>query len=139
MTTIDIQPPLLYREATDRNGRNYRIGETDRDIMGRPRWTMVLFPWMAMMGISSAEYAFTSAEDTRHEAHTWSSGHIFWLMGGLGVLPGGRRLPGRAAARERLAARPERDDGRGGADRPGRSGADHVAALHEPVVATAAL
>ncbi len=54
---------------TDRNGRVYRIGETDRDIMGRPRWTMVLFPWMGMLGISSSEYAFTSAEDTLHEAH----------------------------------------------------------------------
>jgi len=34
-----------------------------------------------MMGISSAEYAFTSAEDTLHDAHLWNSGHIFWLMG----------------------------------------------------------
>ncbi|MFD7445407.1 OFA family MFS transporter [Streptomyces sp. NPDC059909] len=81
MTTIDIQPPVRYKEVTDGNGRSYRIGESDRDIMGRPRWTMVLFPWMGMLGISSSEYAFTSAEDTLHEAHLWSSGHIFWLMG----------------------------------------------------------
>ncbi|KPI27901.1 OFA family MFS transporter [Streptomyces sp. NPDC048253] len=81
MTTTDYSPSLPYREVTDRNGRVYRIGESDRDIMGRPRWTMVLFPWMGMLGISSSEYAFTSAEDTLHDAHLWSSGHIFWLMG----------------------------------------------------------
>jgi MFS family permease len=78
-TTHPPSPP--YREVTDRNGRTYRIGETDRDIMGRPRWMMVLLPWIGMMGISSSEYAFTSAEDTLHEAHLWDSGHIFWLMG----------------------------------------------------------
>lgn len=81
MTTTDLSTSVPYREVTDRNGRLYRIGETDRDIMGRPRWTMVLFPWMGMLGISSSEYAFTSAEDTLHDAHLWGSGHIFWLMG----------------------------------------------------------
>ncbi|MET7620677.1 OFA family MFS transporter [Streptomyces sp. NPDC005408] len=81
MTTTDISTPVAFREVTDRNGRVYRLGETDRDIMGRPRWTMVLFPWIGMLGISSSEYAFTSAEETLHDAHLWSSGHIFWLMG----------------------------------------------------------
>lgn len=81
MTTTDYATPVAYREVTDAGGRLYRIGETDRDIMGRPRWTMVLFPWMGMLGISSSEYAFTAAEDTLSEAHLWSNGHIFWLMG----------------------------------------------------------
>ncbi|WP_326633762.1 MULTISPECIES: OFA family MFS transporter [unclassified Streptomyces] len=81
MTTTDISSHIPYREVTDRNGRVYRLGETDRDIMRRPRWTMVLLPWIGMMGISSSEYAFTSAEETLHDAHMWASGHIFWLMG----------------------------------------------------------
>lgn len=81
MTTTDISTSVPYREVTDRNGRVYRLGETDRDIMRRPRWTMVLLPWIGMMGISSSEYAFTSAEETLHDAHMWASGHIFWLMG----------------------------------------------------------
>ncbi|MDX3767496.1 OFA family MFS transporter [Streptomyces sp. NBC_01527] len=81
MTTTDIQSHIPFREVTDGNGRVYRLGETDRDIMRRPRWTMVLFPWLGMMGISSSEYAFTSAEETLHDAHLWASGHIFWLMG----------------------------------------------------------
>jgi MFS family permease len=81
MKTTDYSASVPYREVTDRNGRVYRIGESDVDIMGRARKWMVILPWVGMMGISSAEYAFTSAEDTLHEAHLWSSGHIFWLMG----------------------------------------------------------
>lgn len=81
MTTTDYTTPVPYQEVTDHNGRVYRIGESDVDIMGRKRAWMVFLPWAGMMGISSAEYAFTSAEDTLHEAHLWSSGHIFWLMG----------------------------------------------------------
>ncbi|MEU9478887.1 OFA family MFS transporter [Streptomyces sp. NPDC048191] len=81
MKSTDLSIPVPFREVTDRNGRVYRIGETDVDLMGRTRMWMVVLPWVGMMGISSAEYAFTSAEDTLHEAHLWSSGNIFWLLG----------------------------------------------------------
>ncbi|MCW2557543.1 MAG: transporter [Mycobacterium sp.] len=70
-----------FKEVVDKNGRVYRIGETDRDILGRSRAWMVWLPWIAMMAISSSEYAFTSAEDTLAEAHGWGHGHIFWLLG----------------------------------------------------------
>ncbi len=76
--TTTAQP---YREVTDDNGRIYRVGESDIDIMGRKRRWMVILPWIGMMAISSAEYAFASAEDTLHEAHHWDSLHIFWLLG----------------------------------------------------------
>lgn len=80
MTTTEDRSVLPYREVTDRNGRTYRIGESDVDIMGRKRKWMVILPWVGMMGISSAEYALASAEDTLHTAHHWASGHIFWMM-----------------------------------------------------------
>jgi MFS family permease len=48
--------------------------------MGRPRWLMVLLPWFGMMGISVSEYAYASAEETLHEAHGWSTTHIFWML-----------------------------------------------------------
>ena len=41
--------PSTYREVVDDNGRVYRIGETDRDILGRSRVWMVWMPWLAMM------------------------------------------------------------------------------------------
>ncbi|WP_069885097.1 OFA family MFS transporter [Streptomyces luteocolor] len=81
MTTTDIPAAVPYREVRDAGGRVYRIGETDLDIMGRKRKWMVILPWVGMMGISSAEYAFASAEDTLHTAHGWSSLHIFWMLG----------------------------------------------------------
>lgn len=80
-TTSTSQPPVTYREVTDHNGRVFRVGESDLDIMGRKRKWMVILPWVGMMGISSAEYAFASAEDTLHTAHSWSSLHIFWMLG----------------------------------------------------------
>jgi len=77
---ISTSPPN-FKEVVDKNGRVYRIGETDRDILGRSRAWMVWLPWISMMAISSSEYAFTSAEDTLVEAHGWGHGHIFWLLG----------------------------------------------------------
>jgi len=76
--TVTEQP---YREIVDVNGRIYRVGESDIDIMGRRRKWMVILPWVGMMGISSAEYAFASAEETLHTAHGWGSLHIFWMLG----------------------------------------------------------
>ncbi|SHN47106.1 Sugar phosphate permease [Cryptosporangium aurantiacum] len=73
--------PAGYREVTDVNGRTYRVGETDKALMGRSRRWMVILPWFAMMAISSSEYAFTSAEETLSTAHGWHGSHIFWLLG----------------------------------------------------------
>lgn len=70
-----------FREVRDSNGRVYRIGESDRDIMGRPRWTMVFFPWLGMLGISVAEYAFGAAESTLRESQGWSETGLFWMLG----------------------------------------------------------
>ncbi len=112
MTTIDYSTPVPYREVTDHNGRMYRIGESDVDIMGRGRKWMVILPWIGMMGISSAEYAFTSAEDTLHEAHLWDSGHIFWLMGVWVFFQAAVAFPAGQAARERQTAGPYGDDAR---------------------------
>ncbi|MZD05651.1 MFS transporter [Streptomyces sp. SID5785] len=80
MTATELSSSVPYREVTDANGRMYRVGESDIDIMGRKRKWMVILPWVGMMGISSAEYAFASAEDTLHTAHSWNSAHIFWMM-----------------------------------------------------------
>jgi MFS family permease len=80
MTTTDLPASVPYREVADVNGRVYRVGETDVDVMGRKRKWMVILPWVGMMGISSAAYAFASAEETLHTAHHWDSGHIFRML-----------------------------------------------------------
>ncbi|MGW5862908.1 OFA family MFS transporter [Streptomyces sp. NPDC055239] len=69
-----------YREITDEHGRVYRMGETDRDILGHSRKIMVYLPWLAMMAISVFEYAFGSAEDTLSHAHGWTQSNTFWIL-----------------------------------------------------------
>ncbi|GGV04577.1 OFA family MFS transporter [Streptomyces spectabilis] len=73
-------PERSYRELTDARGRVYRVGESDRQILGRPRWTMVVLPWVAMIAISVFEYAYGAAEDTLSEAHHWTSSNTFWVL-----------------------------------------------------------
>ncbi|GHH82043.1 MFS transporter [Streptomyces sulfonofaciens] len=69
-----------YREVTDGKGRVYRIGESDRDILGHSRKLMVYLPWVAMMAISVFEYAYGSAEDTLSSAHHWTQSNTFWIL-----------------------------------------------------------
>ncbi|QNP69218.1 OFA family MFS transporter [Streptomyces roseirectus] len=69
-----------YREVTDARGRVYRVGETDRDILGHSRKLMIYLPWLAMMAISVFEYAYGSAEDTLSHAHGWTQSNTFWIL-----------------------------------------------------------
>ncbi|MFE4022247.1 OFA family MFS transporter [Streptomyces sp. NPDC059101] len=72
---------IAYREITDAKGRVYRIGETDRELLGgHSRKLMVYLPWLAMMAISVSEYAYGSAEDTLSHAHGWSQSDTFWIL-----------------------------------------------------------
>ena len=69
-----------YREVIDANGRVYRVGETDRQLLGRSRAWMVWLPWVAMMAVSVYEYGYGAAEEAIREAHHWSMSQTFWLL-----------------------------------------------------------
>jgi MFS family permease len=69
-----------YREIIDGNGRVYRVGESDRQLLGRSRSWMVWLPWIAMMAVSVYEYGYGAAEEALREAHHWSMGQTFWLL-----------------------------------------------------------
>ncbi|WP_059017897.1 OFA family MFS transporter [Mycobacterium sp. M26] len=69
-----------YREIIDAKGRVYRVGETDRDILGRSRASMVWLPWIATMAVSVFEFGFGAAEGTLEQAHGWSLSQTFWLL-----------------------------------------------------------
>lgn len=77
MTTTSTTTTAPYKEIKDGNGRVYRVGESARDILGGPRRMMVFLPWGAMIGISVAEYAYGSAEETLSSVHGWSSTNTF--------------------------------------------------------------
>lgn len=97
---------VAYREITDTNGRVYRVGETDRDLLGFPRWLMVLLPWIAMMGISISEYGFGAAEATLREVNGWSLSQTFWLVSVWVLFEAGMQFPtGRLREKNIVSAR----------------------------------
>ncbi len=69
-----------YREITDANNRVYRVGETDRQLLGRSRAWMVWLPWAAMMAISVYEYGYGAAAKSLRDAHHWTMSETFWLL-----------------------------------------------------------
>ncbi|MET0473816.1 MAG: OFA family MFS transporter [Mycobacterium sp.] len=69
-----------YREIIDANNRVYRVGETDRELLGRSRASMVWLPWVAMMAVSIYEYGYGAAEESIREAHGWTMSETFWLL-----------------------------------------------------------
>src|SRR6202048_3714209 len=72
--------PASYRDVTDANNRVYRVGETDRELLGRSRAWMVWLPWAAMMAISVYEYGYGAAAKSLRDAHGWSMSQTFWLL-----------------------------------------------------------
>jgi MFS family permease len=69
-----------YTIVTDAEGRDYRIGETDVQLLGRSRAWMMWMPWIAMLAISVFEYGFGAASDTLKEHNGWSTSQTFWIV-----------------------------------------------------------
>lgn len=82
-----------YREITDANNRVYRIGESDREILGRSRSWMVWLPWLAMMAVSVYEYGYGAAEEAIRDAHGWSMSETFWLLAIWALFQAGIAFP----------------------------------------------
>jgi MFS family permease len=69
-----------YTIVTDAAGRDYRVGETAEQLMGRSRAWMMWMPWIAMLAISVFEYGFGAASDTLKEHNNWSTSQTFWIV-----------------------------------------------------------
>src|ERR1700736_6443956 len=100
-----------YRDVTDANNRVYRVGETDRELLGRSRAWMVWLPWAAMMAVSVYEYGYGAAAKSLRDAHGWSMSQTFWLLSiwaffqALVAFPAGRlREKGIVSARAAMLA-----------------------------------
>jgi MFS family permease len=72
--------PGSYRIVTDARGRQYRVGETAEEILGRSRNWMMWLPWVAMMAVSVFEYGYGAAADTLQEHNHWSMNQAFWIV-----------------------------------------------------------
>ena len=97
-----------YREVTDANNRVYRVGETDRELLGKSRAWMVWLPWIAMMAVSVYEYGYGAAEEALREAHGWSMSETFWLLSIWAFFQALHRLSRWESSARRASSRPGR-------------------------------
>src|ERR1700750_827034 len=74
------QPAPGYEIVTDAEGRQYRVGETAEQLLGRSRSWMIWLPWIAMLAISVFEYGFGAASDTLKDHNNWSTSQAFWIV-----------------------------------------------------------
>ncbi|ROT33054.1 OFA family MFS transporter [Micromonospora sp. HM5-17] len=72
---------VTVREISDFYGRRYRIGESDRALLGRSRAWMTRLPWAAMLAVSLFQYGFGAALPTLTGANGWSLGQAFAVLG----------------------------------------------------------
>jgi MFS family permease len=69
------------REVRDFYGRRYRVGESDRALLGRSRTWMLGLPCAAMLAISLFQYGFGAALPALVEANGWSVWQAFGVLG----------------------------------------------------------
>lgn len=85
--------PSTSRIVHDRFGRSYRVGETPEQLTGYGRWVFIIMPWIAMMLISSFEYAWGTAEDTVGKVYGWNLTHLAFLFSLWVVFEAGSSAP----------------------------------------------
>jgi MFS family permease len=69
------------------------VGETPESLTGLPRWVFIFVPWIAMMLISTFEYAWGSAEDTVGHVYGWNLTHLATLFSIWVVFEAGAAAP----------------------------------------------
>ncbi|MGH3516861.1 MAG: MFS transporter [Haloechinothrix sp.] len=68
------------RELHDVYGRRYRVGETDRDLVGRSRTWMLWAAWLAMLVASSGQYGYGALMPILGSTHGWSLAEGGWVF-----------------------------------------------------------
>jgi len=86
-------PGSTYRQVSDKYGRTYRVGETPHQLTGHGRWVFIFVPWIAMMLISTFEYAWGTAEDTVGQAYGWNTTHLATMFSIWVVFEAGSSAP----------------------------------------------
>jgi MFS family permease len=68
------------REIRDFYGRRYRVGESDRELVGRSRTVMLWAAWAAMLAASLGQYGFGALIPVLSAGHGWTSPQAFWVL-----------------------------------------------------------
>jgi MFS family permease len=60
------------RRVRDVYGRRYRVGESDVDLLGRPRAWMIRLAWLAMLAVSLFQYGYAAALPALTSMNGWT-------------------------------------------------------------------
>jgi MFS transporter, OFA family, oxalate/formate antiporter len=69
-----------YQEVTNDTGRVFRVGEEPKQILGYPRWVVIMAAWAAMCLAGLLEYTWGSLSGSLQTAHNWGNAPTFWLF-----------------------------------------------------------
>src|SRR6516162_7947948 len=71
---------VAFQEVTNSTGRVFRVGETDRDILGYRRTVILWAAWLAMCLSGLLEYTWGTVAGSLQAAHHWSLAQTFWAF-----------------------------------------------------------
>src|SRR6516165_663248 len=71
---------VAFQEVTNPTGRVFRVGETDRDILGYRRTVILWAAWLAMCLSGLLEYTWGTVAGSLQAAHHWSLAQTFWAF-----------------------------------------------------------
>jgi len=70
-----------FREIINpETGRKFRVGESDRQLLGYPRWVVITAAWAAMCLAGLLEYTWGALSGSLQAAHHWGNAPVFWLF-----------------------------------------------------------
>ncbi|SDW39444.1 Major Facilitator Superfamily protein [Amycolatopsis xylanica] len=83
----------MAQELVDIYGRRYRVGESDRDLLGRSRGWMMGLSWAAMLAAGLQQYGFAAIAPILTRAHGWTFEQVVLSLGLWTVCQAGVAFP----------------------------------------------
>jgi MFS family permease len=82
MSSVTTSYPVTtgYREVVSDTGRVFRVGETPKQLLGYPRWVVIVAAWAAMCLSGLVEYTWGALSGSLSSAHHWGAAPVFWLF-----------------------------------------------------------
>jgi MFS family permease len=69
-----------YQVVTNATGRQFRVGEEPRQILGHSRWVVIMAAWLAMCLAGLLEYTWGALNGSLAQVHHWGPGPVFWAF-----------------------------------------------------------
>ncbi|MGH3437272.1 MAG: OFA family MFS transporter [Sciscionella sp.] len=78
---MTVNASTTYQEIVNpTTGRMFRVGETPKQLLGYPRWVVIMAAWFAMCLAGVLEYTWGALSGSLASAHHWGSAPVYWLF-----------------------------------------------------------